>query len=830
MVLVGQRRLDPRPRGAKRRLVEDVRGRSLDRPRPRLVQRQRLHRGRQRGGVAWRELRVQRADLHRADARVRPQLPPVEGVVGHLGDVRQARGGVQEVVEVGHRARHARARPRAQRQRPRGRQAGVAAVAVGRVGAQRLEQRQVAAQAVEDADRGVGVGHADVDVQRADRRRAGVAEQLVDALVAALLGELRVALDGGRVRAAGDDPGAGGEHRTAQLAELLDGLRDGRADAGDELDLAAVQLVLDVAAGQLAELLDHLGAGVDEVPVGGVDEEELLLQADRERLAVAEVMLLVLIAHLGGGLTRPAAGSAVAGGELDDRRIDEPLDRRDVVGVDAPAAQARLQARRGGQPDRAQLGGQPGRARQQPVARGGRGGGQQLRVDVLARVAQDGREDRAHRRHEHLLQARRVARVTDVDEHDAAGAQPLLDEREELLRREVERDVRLAVGIDEDRVVALLRAAQERPRVGGERAQPRAAHVEVAPPDVGQLTVDLDRVDRRLREEVPVGARDGAGGVAEDRHARGRAVAHRERQHERLVPVVVGQVGIAPPQRVHRLALVELERARAVEVLHDAGVLVLGVGLVDDARAGLGLALDRADRQDEQDREHGRGEQRRAARQPPGGDDDERQAEEDERASRADERDEQQRARERAQQRADGGDRVQAPGDRAGLRDVADGEPERIRRDRAGDEHRGGDEHGDAEQRADERAGGDRVQRVDGDAEEGVGDERHGGEQQARQQDDPVQALAGRVAVGQTAAVPVADRQRDEHDPDRVRPDDRRGAEVRREQARGGDLGAEDARPDDEDDEAERGFGQAAHAAASVLRRARRPAHRGCGE
>ena len=87
----------------------------------------------------------------------------------------------------------------------RGGQAGVAAVAVGRVGADRLEQRQVAAQAVEHADRGVGVGHADVDVQRADRRRAGVAEQLVDALVAALLGELRVALDGRRVRAAGDD-------------------------------------------------------------------------------------------------------------------------------------------------------------------------------------------------------------------------------------------------------------------------------------------------------------------------------------------------------------------------------------------------------------------------------------------------------------------------------------------------------------------------------------------------------------------------------------------------------------------------------------------------
>ena len=47
-------------------------------------------------------------------ARVRTQLPPVIGVVGHLGDA----------------------------------QAGVAAVAKGRVGGERLEQRQVGAQAV----------------------------------------------------------------------------------------------------------------------------------------------------------------------------------------------------------------------------------------------------------------------------------------------------------------------------------------------------------------------------------------------------------------------------------------------------------------------------------------------------------------------------------------------------------------------------------------------------------------------------------------------------------------------------------------------------------
>ena len=43
--------------------------------------------------------------------------------------------------------------------------------------------------------------------------------------------------------------------------------------------------------------------------------------------------------------------------------------------------------------------------------------------------------------------------------------------------------------------------------------------VEVAAPDLGQLAVDLDGVDLGRREVVAVGARDGAGGVAEDRDA-----------------------------------------------------------------------------------------------------------------------------------------------------------------------------------------------------------------------------------------------------------------------------------------------------------------------
>ena len=61
-----------------------------------------------------------------------------------------------------------------------------------------------------------------------------------------------------------------------------------------------------------------------------------------------------------------------------------------------------------------------------------------------------------------------------------------------------------------------------------------------------------------------------------------------------------------------------------------------------------------------------------------------------------------------------------------------------------------------------------------------------------------------RIAVGPAAPEPVADGERHEHDADRVRPDDRRGAEVGSEQPHGRDLRAERARPDHEDEQGQR--------------------------
>jgi len=88
------------------------------------------------------------------------------------------------------------------------------------------------------------------------------------------------------VRARGHQTDARGEDRTAQLAQLGDGL----ADARDELDLAAVKLALDLAALELTELLEYLGAGVAQPPAARVDDEQLLLEPERERLLLTEVL------------------------------------------------------------------------------------------------------------------------------------------------------------------------------------------------------------------------------------------------------------------------------------------------------------------------------------------------------------------------------------------------------------------------------------------------------------------------------------------------------------------------------------------------------------
>ena len=237
------------------------------------------------------DLRVERADLDGAEPRVRAQLPPEPRVVGDVGRAHEQLGALAEIVEVAHRTGHSRARPAAHRDLARGGQAGIAPVAKGRVRGERLQQRKVATQPVERAYRRVRVGHADMDVQPADGRRDGVAEQLADSLVALLVGDLGGAFGCRGVRARAEQPGAGREHGAAELCETFDDLARAVADVGDQLDLTRMQLALDLALLERREALLDGRRRIRLAPADGVDEEQLLLGADGVRRGRVERVL-----------------------------------------------------------------------------------------------------------------------------------------------------------------------------------------------------------------------------------------------------------------------------------------------------------------------------------------------------------------------------------------------------------------------------------------------------------------------------------------------------------------------------------------------------------
>ena len=85
---------------------------------------------------------------------------------------------------------------------------------------------------------------------------------------------------------------------------------------------------------------------------------------------------------------------------------------------------------------------------------------------------------------------------------------------------------------------------QIRPRVLVVHAHARVAQVEPAPPERGQLGVDLDPVHRRVAgSSVPARAPWCRRRCRGSRPRAAARSARRERQHEELVPVVAGQVG-----------------------------------------------------------------------------------------------------------------------------------------------------------------------------------------------------------------------------------------------------------------------------------------------
>jgi hypothetical protein len=156
----------------------------------------------------------------------------------------------------------------------------------GEFALEREQERQVRAHLVERRQRAGRRGHADVDVQRerrlAPRERA---HRAVDGLVAVGAGDLHVVPVGERVRAraAGAQPEAVellGE-APAQVAHLGDGGLHRAVDPGLQLDRRGVGLRAHVAALGLVELGEDVVDLLRQRPVLGVQEHDLLLDAER---------------------------------------------------------------------------------------------------------------------------------------------------------------------------------------------------------------------------------------------------------------------------------------------------------------------------------------------------------------------------------------------------------------------------------------------------------------------------------------------------------------------------------------------------------------------
>ena len=163
-----------------------------------------------------------------------------------------------------------------------------------RVGRQRLQQRQVAAQAVEHLNRCVGVRHPDVDMQPPDRRCDGISEQLADALIPLLVGDLRLTLDRRRMRPRSEQPRSRLQNRPAQIAERIDRLTGAATDIRDQFHLTSMQLPLDPSVHR-AEPILYRSRRVRLTAGDRIYQEQLLLNPDRERISRAEFVADLLV-------------------------------------------------------------------------------------------------------------------------------------------------------------------------------------------------------------------------------------------------------------------------------------------------------------------------------------------------------------------------------------------------------------------------------------------------------------------------------------------------------------------------------------------------------
>jgi hypothetical protein len=157
----------------------------------------------------------------------------------------------------------------------------------------------VVAQGVGDLDRGFGIGHPDVDVQRRGRRAEQARQVLLDDVVARLGDQVRLALVV-RMEPGTDYLDAAAADGPSQPRQLLERLGRVVADPGLQLDLAGEDLGRDAPADLGAERPHHPLGGRNQTALT-VDQQQLFLDPDRERRRGAEAVLgLRAAAGLGG--------------------------------------------------------------------------------------------------------------------------------------------------------------------------------------------------------------------------------------------------------------------------------------------------------------------------------------------------------------------------------------------------------------------------------------------------------------------------------------------------------------------------------------------------
>ena len=366
------------------------------------------------------------------------------------------------------------------------------------------------------------------------------------------------------------------------------------------------------------------------------------------RLIGASVEKALLTLAVGGGRERLLLEPSASGGELDDHPVGDPLHGRAVVRPGRPTAES-TEIRAEVRHERVDLG---RRGCPRPVG----SPSWPITIWLKRKGCHANALGRTVASVPPMLSARSwLSGVVATFRATIPPAEPLADELEELLRREVERHVRRSIGVHDDHVVRLVGPAQE-------RASVRVVHRK-RPISPSRSTgvrrrhgrVELDAVDlcpgrsartpwppcrRRFRASRPARAADRAG------RRRRRTCPRRRRSARR-----------PPPDGVCREPLVEVEPPDAV-LLHDLDELVARLVLEEHSA----LSLHRARRDQKQGREPAVSRsQRRPSRTAPLAPISAAACQQ--RALRPDRRDRDESGKERAQQAADRRDRVQPAGD-----------------------------------------------------------------------------------------------------------------------------------------------------------------------